>query len=67
MKNLSETKIKISPYYIHKEFNSFETLNENQYFFIKSENKSIAYFDSFDRNSKVFISKSRQKQYWNKI
>ena len=61
LKNLNETKIKISPSYIHSEFNSFETINENQYFFIKSENKSIAYFDSFDKNSKVFISKSRQK------
>ena len=56
------TKIKISPSPIYNKLNSFETINENQYFFIKSEKKSIAYFDSFDRNSKVYISESRQKK-----
>ena len=60
-KDLPDTKIKISPAPIYTELNIFETINENQYFFIKSENKSIAYFDSFDKNSKVFISESRQK------
>ena len=55
-------KIKISPAPIYHELNSFETINENQYFFIKSEKNSIAYFDSFDRNSKVYISESRQKK-----
>lgn len=55
-------KIKISPALIYHELNSFETINENQYFFIKSEKNSIAYFDSFDRNSKVYISESRQKK-----
>ena len=56
------TKIKISPTPIYNELNSFETINENQYFFIKSEKNSIAYFDSFDQNSKVYISEFRQKK-----
>ena len=63
LKNLNETTIiKISPTPIYNELNSFETLKENQYFFIKSEKRSIAYFDSFDMNSKVYISESRQKK-----
>ena len=62
MKNLSETKIKISPVPLYTELNSFETINEDQYFFIKAENSSIAYFDSFDMNSKVYISKSPKKE-----
>ena len=61
LKNLNDSKIKISPVNIYTELNSFETINENQYFFIKSENKAIAYFDSFDKNSKIYISESRQK------
>lgn len=61
LKNLNDTKIKISPYHIYYELNSFETINKNQYFFIKTENKSIAYFDSFDKNSKIYLSESRQK------
>ena len=60
-KNFKDTKIKISPFNIYNELNSMETIKENQYFFIKSENKSIAYFDSFDKNSKVYLSKSREK------
>ena len=62
MKNLSETKIKISPVPLYTELNSFETINEDQYFFIKAENSSIAYFDSFDMNSKVYISESPKKE-----
>ena len=42
------TKIKLSPTPIYNELNSFETINENQYFFIKSEKNLIAYFDSFE-------------------
>ena len=61
LKALSDTKIKIIPFLIHTKFNSFQTIKENQYFFIRAENKSIAYFDSFDKNSKVYISESRQK------
>ena len=62
MKNLSETKIKISPVPLYTELNSFETINEDQYFFIKAENSSIPYFDSFDMNSKVYISESPKKE-----
>ena len=61
LKNLNDTKIKISPINIYTELNSFETINENKYFVIKAKNKSIAYFDSFDRNSKIYLSESRQK------
>ena len=61
LKALSDTKIKIIPFLIHTKFNSFQTIKENQYFFIRAENKSIAYFDSFDKNSKVYISESRHK------
>ena len=57
MKDIKEEiKIQISLASLYNELNSFETINENQYFFIKSESKSIAYFDSFDMNSKVYIS-----------
>ena len=49
-------KIKISPVPLYKKLNSFQTLNENQNFFIKSEETSMAYFGSFDRNSKTYIS-----------
>ena len=61
LKNLNDTKIKISPFKIYTELNSIETIRENQYIFIKSLNKSIVYFDSFDKNSKVYLSKSREK------
>ena len=62
LKDLHDTAIKISPLPLYNELNSFETINDNQYFFIKSENDSIVYFDSFDKNSKVYISESRQKK-----
>ena len=62
LKNLNDTKIKISPFNIYNELNSIETIKENQYFFIKSKYKSIAYFDSFDKNSRIYLSKSRIKQ-----
>ena len=42
--------------------NGFETINENQYFFIKAKEDSIAYFDSFDRNSKIYISNNTEKK-----
>lgn len=59
---LSEsTKIKISPIPIYKEFNSIETINENKYFFIESEEKSMLYLDTFDRNSSIYISKTFKK------
>ena len=62
LKDLHDTAIKISPLPLYNELNSFETINDNQYFFIKSENDSIVYFDSFDKNSKVYISESRKKK-----
>ena len=49
-------KIKISPVPLYKTLNSFQTLKENQDFFIKATEKSIAYFGSFDGNSKTYIS-----------
>ena len=58
-------KIKISPVPIYTKLNSFQTLNENQDFFIKSEEKSIAYFGSFDRNSKTYISEISEEKTLN--
>ena len=46
----------------YSKLNSFETINENQYFFIKTQEDSIAYFDSFDRNSKIYISNNTEKK-----
>ena len=53
--------IKITPYPIYTELNSFQTINENQYFFIRAEEESIAYFDSFDRESYAYISETFNK------
>ena len=53
--------IKILSFPIHKEFNIFETIDKNQYFFIKPLEKSVAYFDAFDRNSKIYISENHEK------
>ena len=53
--------IKITPYPIYKDLNSFQTINENQYFFIRAEEESLAYFDSFDRNSSIYISEEFNK------
>lgn len=55
-KTHDKINIKITPYPIYRELNSFETINENQYFFLQAEEESIAYFDSFDRNSSIYIS-----------
>ena len=57
--------IKIHPVPLYKNLNSFQTINENQNFFIKSEEKSIAYFGSFDRNSKTYISEISEKKVLN--
>ena len=46
----------------YSKLNSFETIIENQYFFIKTKEDSIAYFDSFDRNSKIYISNNTEKK-----
>ena len=48
--------IKITPYKIHTELNAIETTKESQYFILKTEEDSIAYFDSFDRNSYFYLS-----------
>ena len=58
-------KIKISPVPLYTKLNSFQTLNENQNFFIKSEKKSMAYFGSFDRNSKTYISEISEEKTLN--
>ena len=60
MKGSINIKIFAIPQY--SKLNSFETINENQYFFIKTQEDSIAYFDSFDRNSKIYISNNTEKK-----
>ena len=60
-KTHSKIIIKINPYPIYKELNSFQTVNDNQYFFIRAGEESIAYFDSFDRNSYAYISETFDK------
>ena len=61
--NLTESiNIKVSSIPQYSKLNSFETINENQYFFIKTKEDSIAYFDSFDRNSKIYISNNTEKK-----
>ena len=42
----------------YDKLNHFETIIQNQTFIINSTLKSIAYFDSFDKNSIIYISKS---------
>jgi len=61
--NLTES-INIKVYAIpqYSILNGFETINENQYFFIKVKENSIAYFDCFDRNSKIYISNNTEKR-----
>ena len=66
--NLKETiKIKINSIPIYDKLNSFETINEGQYFSIKSEEDSIAYFDSIDKNSKIFISETEESSKFESI
>ena len=66
--NLKETiKIKISSIAVYDKLNSFETINEEQYFSIKSEEDSIAFFDSIDKNSKIFISESEEPPKYESI
>ena len=60
-KTHSKINIKITPYPIYTKLNSFQTINENQYFFIRAEEESIAYFDSFDRESYTYISETFNK------
>ena len=50
-KNLTDLIfIKIYPAPIYRQLNTFETINKDQYFFIKTEEQSMLCFDSFDRN-----------------
>ena len=61
--NLTESiNIKVSSIPQYSKLNGFETINENKYFFIKVKEDSIAYFDSFDRNSKIYISNNTEKK-----
>ena len=61
--NLTETiVIKIFAIQQYSQLNCFETINESQYFFIEVKERSIAYFDSFDRNSKIYISNNTEKK-----
>ena len=61
--NLSETvNIKVLAIPQYSQLNCFETINENQYFFIEVRERSIAYFDSVDRNSKIYISNNTERK-----
>lgn len=54
--NLEESiTIKISAIPLYDILNTFETINEDKYFSIKSEKESIAYFDSVDKNAKYIF------------
>ena len=57
-------KITISPVPLYKALNSFQTLHENQNFFIRSTEK-LVYFGSFDRNSKTYISEICEEKILN--
>ena len=43
----------------YEKLNTFEMIKENQNFIIKVTEPSIAYFDSFDKNSITYISKNK--------
>jgi len=59
LQNLKDTfKFIISSIPLYDKLNSFETLYEDKIFSIKSEEESIAYFDSPDKNTKIFISEN---------
>ena len=49
----------------YDKLNNFEIISENQSFIIETKVKSIAYFDSFDKNSIIYISTDKNK-YINK-
>lgn len=54
---LIKIKAKDESLKVYREFNGFETIQNDQNFIIETEYKSIAYFDSFDKGSVVYISK----------
>ena len=60
--NLYYFKINEEPLLIsYDELNSFEIISESQSFIIKTIEPSIAYFDSFDGNSIVYITTDKEK------
>ena len=55
--NLKHTnKIKISSIPLYSELNSLETINENQKFYIMSNEESYLYLDSIENNCKINIT-----------
>ena len=44
----------------YSEFNGFETIYSNQNFIIQTTETSIAYFDTYDKNSVIYISKDKK-------
>ena len=46
---------------IYAQLNNFEMISESQSFIIKTSEPSIAYFDSFDQNSIIYITKDIDK------
>ena len=60
-------KFKTSSLVLYDTLNEVGPISSNKEFSIKSSEESIAYFDSFDRNSKVFISKNDNNHYNEKI
>ena len=55
-------EVKINAIPLYDKLNSLETINEDKYFSIKSGEESIAYFDSVDKNSKIFISDNEESE-----
>ena len=45
----------------YEKLNNFEIISNNQSFMIKTSVPSIAYFDSFDKNSIVYITQDEEK------
>ena len=60
-------KFKTSSLLLYDTLNEVGSISSNKEFSIKSAEESIVYFDSFDRNSKVFISRNDNNHYNEKI
>ena len=58
-------KCKIIVTFIYDKLNSITTYNSYTYFTLKSTEESIAYFDSVDKNAKIFISPNDEKHLEN--
>ena len=52
---------------IRSKFNDFITISENQKFIIKTNELSIAYFDSIDQNSIIYLRNEYEKEYVERI